>query len=589
MMALFSLSATAQSDITVVLEQNFDAFTEGSEDNPATVDISSYSSNKLRNTLTGWSGSRVYEAGGCLKIGEGGNLRTASTDMSSGGGNLRITFRVKTLDDVGAVDVQLGYNTATTFYLYDNNWTEIEFITSGGRSTSYLTFKPNFVVNGILIDDLKVETSESFLAAPVANLPTQADGTSFTALWKSVTGATGYLLNVYTKDGDTRSYVLQDQAVSGTSYQVTGLDEAATHYFNVRAVKGDIVSAESNEIEVVKVVTELETPVALPATEVSEQGFTANWEAVPDALRYDVYVTRNEILTQDAVVNVIDEDFSRVTQGTITSVSYPSTQEYLDAYTQQPGWYGYSHCLAAGYMGIAPFSGAGTITTPALDLSNNDGNFTLTVNMVSRNYSGPVDGDKVTVNIYNGEQLVETSEITLNGDFADYVITSDKGTAETYIELSYLNGSDKLFIDYIQVSQQLKAGDTMSQLVGIYNADNATSLAFDLPLSNTVTYDYDVVAYANTVVASYYGNYVDEIASEHSNPIHVQLIATAIEQVKDNALIQVLQGAVFVGADAMVYNLNGQVVGRAAAGSTVTLQPGFYVIKAGGKAYKVKI
>lgn len=589
MMALFSLSATAQSDITVVLDQNFDAFTEGSEDNPATVDISSYSSNKLRNTLPGWTGSRVYEAGGCLKIGDGGNLRTATTDMSSGGGNLRITFRVKTLDDVGAVDVQLGYNTATTFYLYDNNWTTVEYITSGGRSTSYLTFKPNFVVNGILIDDLKVETSESFLAAPVANQPTQADGTSFTALWKSVTGATGYLLNVYTKDGDTRNYVLQDQAVTGTSYQVTGLDDGKTYYFNVRAVKGDIISAESDEIEVVKVITELEAPVALPATDVSEQGFTANWEAVPDALRYEVYVTRNEVLAQDAVVNVIDEDFSRVTQGTITSVTYPSTQEYLDAYTQQPGWYGYSHCLAAGYMGIAPFSGAGTITTPALDLSNDGGNFTLKVNMVSRNYSGPVDGDKVTVNIYNGDQLVESSEITLTGDFADYVVTSDKGNAETYIELSYLNGTDKLFIDYIQVSQQLKAGDTMSQLVGIFDAGNATSMVFDLPVSNAVTYDYDVVAYANTVVSSYYGNYVDEIASEHSNPIHVQLIATAIDQVEGDAQLQVLHGAVMVQADATVYNLNGQILARAAAGSTITLQPGIYVIKAGGQAYKVKI
>ena len=240
-------------------------------------------------------------------------------------------------------------------------------------------------------------------------------------------------------------------------------------------------------------------------------------------------------------------------------------------------------------MGIAPFSGAGTITTPALDLSNDGGNFTLKVNMVSRNYSGPVDGDKVAVNIYNGDQLVETSEITLAGDFADYIITSDKGSAETYIELSYLNGTDKLFIDYIQVAQQLKAGDTMSQLVGIYDAGNATSLALDLPVTESVTYDYDVVAYANTVVSSYYGNYVDEIASEHSNPIHVQLIATAIGQVKEEAVIQVLHGAVMVGADATIYNLNGQILTRATAGSIVNLQPGFYVIKAGGQVCKVNI
>ena len=104
-----------------------------------------------------------------------------------------------------------------------------------------------------------------------------------------------------------------------------------------------------------------------------------------------------------------------------------------------------------------------------------------------------------------------------------------------------------------------------------------------------VTYDYDVVAYANTVVSSYYGNYVDEIASEHSNPIHVQLIATAIDQVEGGAQLQVLHGAVMVQVDATVYNLNGQILTRVAAGSTITLQPGIYVIKAGEQVYKVKI
>jgi hypothetical protein len=49
----------AEGDTIVVLEQNFDAFTEGTESTPATTDISSYSSNKLRNTLANWSGSRV--------------------------------------------------------------------------------------------------------------------------------------------------------------------------------------------------------------------------------------------------------------------------------------------------------------------------------------------------------------------------------------------------------------------------------------------------------------------------------------------------------------------------------------------------
>lgn len=596
MATAFSLHA-ASADITVVLDQNFDAFTEGSEQAPATVDISSYSSGKLRTTLPGWTGQYVYEAGGCLKIGASGNLRTANTDMSSNGGNLRITFKVKTLDDVGAIDVQLGYNSAKTFYLYDDQWTEIEYITTGGRSTSYLTFKPNFVVNGILIDDLKVETSESFLAAPEVNQPTQADGISFTALWKSVTGATGYLLNVYTKDGDTRIYTLQDHSVTGTSYAVTDLDATKTYFYTVRAVKDDIISAESEEVQVVKNITSLDAPVALDATAVTENGFTAHWQAVPDATRYEVNVTKREILDGDAVVNIIDEDFSKVTSGSITSVSYPSTQEYLDAYTQQPGWYGYAHCLASGYMGLAPFGSAATITTPALNLSNNNGNFEIKVNMVSRNYSGPVDGDTVMVHIYNGDELVESTKVTLNGDFADYTVTSGKGSENTCIQLSYLNSSDKLFIDYFVVSQQLKAGDEVCQPVGVYEADgDATELAVNLPLSDRLSYSYNVVAYAPTVVASYFGNYVDEIASAPSNDIEVKLSNTAISRITSSSHIVAMPGKLMIETSVevpmMVCNINGQVVsnGVASAGNTtISLQPGIYIVKVGNEVKKVSI
>ncbi len=592
----FSVSA-ASSEISVVLDQNFDAFTEGSQDEPATVDISSYSSGKLSTILPGWTGQYVYEAGGCLKIGASGNLRTASTDMSSGGGNLRITFKVKTLDNVGAIDVQLGYNTAKTFYVYDSEWTTIEYITNGGRATSFLNFKPSFVVNGMLIDDLKVETSESFLAAPEVNQPIQADGVSFTALWKSVTGATGYLLDVYTKDGDNRVYTLQDYSVTGTSHYVSDLDATKTYFYTVRAVKDDIISAESEEVEVVKNITSLDAPVALDATAVTENGFTAHWEAVPDATRYEVNVTRHEILAQDAVVNVIDEDFSKVTSGTITSVDYPSTQEYLDAYTQQPGWYGYAHCLASGYMGLAPFGTAATITTPSLNLSNNNGTFQLKVNMVSRNYSGAVEGDTVMVNIYNGNDLVESVKLTLGGDFADYTVTSDKGNDNTFIELSYLNGSDKLFIDYFVVSQQLMAGDVVAQPVGVYEADgDATSIAIDLPLSDKLSYTYNVVAYAPTVVSSYYGNYVDEIASSPSNEIEVKLNNTSISKVAVATSIGAVPGAIVINsaiqAPVIVYNLSGQVASRgiAKAGTTtINLAPGIYVVKAGDMTQKVLI
>ena len=102
-------------EVVSILEENFNAFTEGSETAPASTDISSGYTGKLKTTLTGWSGSKVYEAGGSLKIGDNGYLQTANTNMSANGGNLKITFRVKAIDTTGgAIQLLLNSTYSTT-------------------------------------------------------------------------------------------------------------------------------------------------------------------------------------------------------------------------------------------------------------------------------------------------------------------------------------------------------------------------------------------------------------------------------------------------------------------------------------------
>ena len=75
--ALFSYAQDNNDELTTVFSENFDAFTEGSEDAPGTTDISGYTG-KLKKTI-GWNGSKVYEAGGKLLIEDGANCRQAIT------------------------------------------------------------------------------------------------------------------------------------------------------------------------------------------------------------------------------------------------------------------------------------------------------------------------------------------------------------------------------------------------------------------------------------------------------------------------------------------------------------------------------
>lgn len=584
----------AEVDTTIVINENFDAFTEGSEDSPATTDISTYSSGKLSSTLPGWRGSKVYEAGGRLMVADGGYLQTPNTDMTSNGGNVRVTFKVRSLANYGGVvKVSFGYSTVENLLLEDSEWHTMTVFFENGRTTSFVKFEPLLIINGLLIDDVVVETSESFLKAPTAKQPTTADGTSFLAVWSKISGATGYLLDVYTKNGDTMDFLLQDEEVTDYYKTVTGLNENDTYYYRVRAKKNEIVSGYSNEIEVVKVIKEVSAPVATDATDVEASGFTANWEAVVDAYKYHVNLYRTETVTDDITVKVIDEDFSKVKDGSIDAIDYPATTAgYMDEYTKQPGWWGYMHCLASGYMGIYPVSEAGSITTPSLDLSHDGGKFTMTINMSAYNFGMDCAGDTVMVYVFDNETAVDSMKITLGSNFADYNFTSEKGTSNTYIKIAFINGYHKLFIDYLTVEQTLHNGDSLTTLVETKEVEEGTSCRFEAPFSEGVSYSYNVIAYVRTVV----DGEIDLLGSPESNMIDVTYNVTGIHEMMDRSGVKVQSksGIIAVQLETAqpiaIYNVNGQLLatvkGRKGS-NAITVPAGMIIVKIGNETFKV--
>lgn len=594
------MSFAQDADVTVVLDEKFDAFTEGTVDAPATTDISTPSYNsKLGQTLTSWRGSKVYEAGGALMLGDGGNVQTANLNTSTNGGNVRISVDVKCRDSYGgAVKLSLGYFYNETVLIPDNEWHTVTIITNQGRSSAYCKIEPFLALSGIIIDNLKIETSEAFVAAPTANQPSTATSTYFYATWSRVTGATAYLLDVYTKNGDVKEYLLKDDEVTTTSKRVEGLEEGKTYYYTVRTKKGDYISDYSNEIEVVEVVTSVDAPKSLAATNITANGFTANWEAVAKAAKYEVMLFKTETMAEATEKKILDEDFSKVTVGKLTGmVEFGKTQEYLDAYTKVPGWYGVSHCFAAGYMGINPYSGAGTITTPALDLSANKGAGKLTINMAEGSYGTYYEGAVVTISLYNGneEKAAETQTVTLEKDFKEYTVEFTKGTAESYIEISY-SGSYKLFIDYMNVTTTLNAGDKYTSLVETREVEgNNTSADFSVAFDENTTYSYQVIAYVRTVV----NGEIDLLGSAASEPVEVKYVPTGVNGITNNGegtSLRVADGGVVVVLDSPaainVYGMGGQMmksVRGVKGANSISLAPGVAIVKAGNKSYKVVI
>lgn len=591
-----SFFAAAQTtDVRVVLEENFDEFTEGSIEAPGTDDISSVLNGKLSEVLPGWRGREVYEAGGALRIGEddlssaSAYLQTTTLSLSpSEGGNIKVTARIKAVNDFGNM-LTIG---SQSVVVYDDNWTDVVYVTD----RSMYNLRISAMLGAFYIDYLKIEQSETFLMTPDAYRPVDFDGEKFTAEWRSVSGAESYLVDVYTKDEEgNKTYVLQQEETVETSMVVTVPDSNQKYYYCVSAKAGDNVSMPSEEQDVVIRINELDAPVALEASDVDDNGFTANWEATENAESYKVSVYATETLSEGRTVELVNEDFAGITEGTIDYVEFPPLQEYLDAYTTVPGWYAVNHVYASGYLGISPYGGEGSLQTPFLDLSSSNGAFVVDIVMAEYSYGDYFTGTTVKVELVDAtDNVLESHDVVLDaGEFKLYTIEFANGAANTAVKVVY-DGSSKMFIDEMSVKQDYAAGDVINTLV----ADQETtelSYRFDFDMTSETTYSYCVTAQAATIDDG--GNDV-VIESEPSNMITVENPLDGVNTIDEvaSAKVFVRSGKLVVnlaGDDAIsVYGIDGRLAGvyDGVTGENVIEADGIVIVKLGsGEVFKAVV
>src|SRR5690606_30691821 len=117
--------------------------------------------------------------------------------------------------------------------------------------------------------------------APNVNQVTSISNSSFTAIWDLSPGAASYRLDVSTSSAFS-SYVTgyQNVVVSGSSLLVTGLVSNTKYFYRVRAVNASGTSPNSNSVSCT---TYTNPTVALSATNVTTNEFTANWSSVSGA------------------------------------------------------------------------------------------------------------------------------------------------------------------------------------------------------------------------------------------------------------------------------------------------------------------
>lgn len=407
----------------------------------------------------------------------------------------------------------------------------------------------------------------------------------------------------------TYNYVLKDEKVEqqdnedGTvGFEVNGLDPDTDYTYSVKSVNSDFTSAASDEQEVYAV----SIPTALPATNITANSYTANWTSHKKVDFYRVDQLQQTVIDKDTKDYVmLDEDFSKVTssfteadlldgfyeEGERTSGYMP-----LDDITHIAGWKASSTVRVNGWLGgneAKQGSGtiAGAIVTPTIDLSHNEGACNISLRVWGS------EGDWLIIQGSNPASLA-TIEFPKGGGIVEKTITMPLCTSKE--QLTFYSNNYKVFlIDYIKITQDVKAGDKVTTITGSVLTEDADTKS--MVMTNPGFSDGHDVLYRVTAMRydkdsqeshKYYSTSTpsDLMLVKNPNPSGIGSVEAAAENVAG------VEGGIVVNAanatTVNVFNLSGQLVASKACGNGhafVSVAPGVYVVKTNSTAAKVVV
>lgn len=407
----------------------------------------------------------------------------------------------------------------------------------------------------------------------------------------------------------TYNYVLKDQKVEqqdnedGTvGFEVNGLDPDTDYTYSVKSVNSDFTSVASDEQEVYAV----SIPTALPATNITANSYTANWTSHKKVDFYRVDQLQQTVIDKDTKDYVmLDEDFSKVTssfteadlldgfyeEGERTSGYMP-----LDDITKIAGWKASSTVRVNGWLGgneAKQGSGtiAGAIVTPTIDLSHNEGACNISLRVWGS------EGDWLIIQGSNPASLA-TIEFPKGGGIVEKTITMPLCTSKE--QLTFYSNNYKVFlIDYIKITQDVKAGDKVTTITGSVLTEDADTKS--MVMTNPGFSDGHDVLYRVTAMRydkdsqeshKYYSTSTpsDLMLVKNPNPSGIGSVEAAAENVAG------VEGGIVVNAanatTVNVFNLSGQLVASKACGNGhafVSVASGVYVVKTNSTAAKVVV
>lgn len=522
----------AQGEDEVIYSCSFDFLTEGSETDPAELELDDWDNipeEMIGEENYGFGGQGLMQAGGAVYIPFEYNADPDSNVPWYMEGLLWTPDIYEAMTVVIELDVKIAEGSESEsedLWVYANDYTNIldrnyeeigtewtnvsitidctEFVPESDDDSFYLTI---FADKGsdILIKNVVIKGEKPALAIPVAEKYTDYTGTSFTAHWGEVENATGYYLTVYDYDVETNeptTTFLDAQFTEETSYTVSGLTPGSFYTYEVTATNGTFTTAPSNSI----LVCELPSPTGLVITPSDDfKALNFAWEASAGANYYVLTATISREVTADEEVTLADADFSDI-ESSGTPAEPEESDYWYESLDELPGWQFNLGCSAEGAFGF--FDNAyytamtglyASLESMDYDLSNvKDGTVSVSVEAAS-----PGNGMLAGLLSLNAEGTgYEVSSAYGTPDIVpeDYEIYNFNLTGATansqfiFVTNSEDNSDGAILIRTLKITAIAESDGTVGLPLGAVETDE-TECTLNSELENGVTYTAYVTPY----------------------------------------------------------------------------------------------
>ena len=397
------------------------------------------------------------------------------------------------------------------------------------------------------------------------------------------------------------SYVALDKETTETNVTFDGLNTANDYYFHVKAYNDEITSEPSSTVWVDGIAGI--TPEAPEISNVTPNSFTANWNPVGRADTYTIETTKLVDATEDMPQTpVLEETFDAVTEGTVDAPGSDWTSPFDFS---SKGWTKTAWCATqaiwaegmVGSSGTSYFGSAGLVFTPRLNLNANGGNFNVeftSYTTVDKHDFGDPYGivdEGISVYVLKSHSdtealagyIVDTPAIGLNSFNIHFENTENCDFSDVIVAFMSKTGLP-FFIDYVKITQDLKAGDKLEVPYSVTTTNNTTLDFTDLDSK----FDYGV-----TVTASRNYNWVNYVSNVSARAIARTSTAAGINNVSsaNDACAVGGEGQISITAPdsavADIYTISGILIKSVKGSTSVDVNAGVYIVNISGKNFKL--